>query len=57
MSYQNLFVFFDTHSKYILPINNGSEKQMFMHLKGKIWGCGKSRSVKQNADIFFQYNP
>ena len=22
---KNLFVFFDTHSKYILPINKGSE--------------------------------
>ena len=57
MSYQNLFVFFDIHSKYILPIHKGSDLQTFIHLKGKVWGCGKSRSVEQNADIFFQYNP
>ena len=34
MSYQHLFVFFDIHSKYILPINKGSEKQTVIHLRG-----------------------
>ena len=51
MSYQHLFVFFDIHSKYILPINKGSEKQTLIHLRGKLLGHGKSRNVKQNADI------
>ena len=53
MSYQHLFIFFDIHSKNILPINKGSEKQSFNHLRGKLLGHGQSRNVKQNADIFF----
>ena len=30
MLYQNLLVFFEIHSKYILPINIGSENQTFI---------------------------
>ena len=33
MSYQNMFVLFDIHSKYILQINKGSEKQTFINMR------------------------
>ena len=62
-------LFFDIHSKYILPINKGSEQQMFIHLKSKyeaavgpevssrtlIFSSNKTHKNFENVKVWFVY--